>query len=43
MRDVEEGWLIRYVHANGANCILLWFAIMCDSTNSQNILIISDA
>jgi ubiquinol-cytochrome c reductase cytochrome b subunit len=25
MRDVNYGWLIRYMHANGASMFLLWF------------------
>ena len=28
MRDVPNGWLIRYIHANGASMFLLWFMLI---------------
>jgi ubiquinol-cytochrome c reductase cytochrome b subunit len=28
MRDVNNGWLIRYLHANGASIFLLWFIVI---------------
>ena len=29
MRDVNNGWLVRYIHANGASMFLLQFTSIC--------------